>query len=454
MQDNKITLSAAEMPTKWYNLTADLPSPPPPPLHPATQQPIGPDDLAPLFPMELIKQEVSRERWIPIPEELLDILLIWRPSPLVRARRLEQALETPAKIYYKNESVSPPGSHKPNTAVAQAYYNMKEGVKRIATETGAGQWGSALAFATNMFGLECTVYMVRVSYEQKPYRKMLMQAWGAECFSSPTDRTNAGRAILAKDPDTLGSLGIAISEAVEDAATHDDTKYSLGSVLTHVCTHQSVVGLEAKKQLEKVGETPDILIGCIGGGSNFSGFAFPFVKDKIDGKDMRIIGVEPHACPTFTKGEYRYDFGDTAQMTPLLPMHTLGHSFVPAGIHAGGLRYHGGAPILSHAIQLGLIEAEAVHQIEAFEAGVLFARTEGHVPAPETNHAIAATIREANKCKETGEAKTIAFNYSGHGFFDLASYEAFFDGKLEDYEYPEEKIKAALAELPVIEMPS
>jgi tryptophan synthase beta chain len=452
MKDSKITLSPAEVPTKWYNLAADLPKPAPPPLHPGTLQPIGPEALAPIFPMALIEQEVSQQRWIDIPEEVLDILMIWRPSPLVRARRLEQALGTPAKIYYKNESYSPPGSHKPNTAVAQAYFNKKEGVKRIATETGAGQWGSALAFATNMFGLKCTIYMVRVSYEQKPYRKMLMQTWGAECFPSPTNRTNAGRAILAKDPDTLGSLGIAISEAVEDAATHDDTKYSLGSVLNHVCMHQTVVGLEVRKQLEKAGDAPDILIGCVGGGSNFSGFAFPFVKDVVDGKGLRIIAAEPHACPTLTKGEYRYDFGDTAQTTPLLPMHTLGHSFVPAGIHAGGLRYHGDAPLMCHAVNLGLIEAQAVHQIEAFEAGVLFARTEGHVPAPETNHAIAVAIREANTCTETGEAKTIAFNYSGHGFFDLSAYEAYFDGKLEDYEYPEAAIKAALAELPVVPM--
>jgi tryptophan synthase beta chain len=452
MKDNKIILSPAEVPTKWYNLAADLPKPAPPPLHPGTLQPIGPEALAPIFPMALIEQEVSQQRWIDIPEEVLDILRIWRPSPLVRARRLEQALGTPAKIYYKNESFSPPGSHKPNTAVAQAYFNKKEGVKRIATETGAGQWGSALAFATNMFGLKCTIYMVRVSYEQKPYRKMLMQTWGAECFPSPTNRTNAGRAILAKDPNTLGSLGIAISEAVEDAATHDDTKYSLGSVLNHVCMHQTIVGLEARKQLEKAGDTPDILIGCVGGGSNFSGFAFPFVKDVIDGKGLRIVAAEPHACPTLTKGEYRYDFGDTAQTTPLLPMHTLGHSFVPPGIHAGGLRYHGDAPLMCHAVNLGLIEAQAVHQIEAFEAGVLFARTEGHVPAPETNHAIAVAIREANKCTETGEAKTIAFNYSGHGFFDLSAYDAYFAGKLEDYEYPEEAIKKALAELPVVPM--
>jgi tryptophan synthase beta chain len=452
MQDNKITLSPAEVPTKWYNLAADLPSPVPPPLNPGTLQPIGPEALAPIFPMALIEQEVSRERWIPIPEEVLNILMIWRPSPLVRARRLEQALGTPAKIYYKNESYSPPGSHKPNTAVAQAYYNKKEGVKRIATETGAGQWGSALAFATNMFGLKCTIYMVRVSYEQKPYRKMLMQCWGAECFPSPTNRTHAGRAILEKDPNTLGSLGIAISEAVEDAATHDDTKYSLGSVLSHVCMHQTIVGLEAKKQFEKVDAKPDILIGCVGGGSNFSGFAFPFVKDKIDGRDMHIIAAEPHACPSLTKGEYRYDFGDTAMTTPLLAMHTLGHSFVPAGIHAGGLRYHGDAPILCHAVKLGLIEAQAVHQIEAFEAGVLFARTEGHVPAPETSHAIAVAVREANKCKETGEAKTIAFNYSGHGFFDLSAYEKYFAGELQDFEYPAEAIKKALAELPVVKM--
>ncbi|MFH1415469.1 MAG: TrpB-like pyridoxal phosphate-dependent enzyme [Elusimicrobiota bacterium] len=450
MEDYKITLSENEIPQQWYNVQPDLITPLPPPLTP-DGNPIGPEDLAPIFPMELIKQEVSQERWIEIPDEILDLYKIWRPSPLHRARRLEKALGTPARIYYKNESVSPPGSHKPNTAVAQAYYNKQEGIMTLATETGAGQWGSALSFATKLLGMTCRVYMVKISYDQKPYRKILMQTWGAECFSSPTNRTNAGRAILEQDPDSLGSLGIAISEAVEDAATHDDVKYALGSVLNHVILHQSIVGLETKKQLALAGETPSVLIGCVGGGSNFSGFAFPFVKDKIDGNlDVEIIGAEPTACPTLTKGPYRYDHGDTAKMTPLMMMYTLGHDFVPPGIHAGGLRYHGDAPLLCSLVNDGVISAKAYHQLEVFEAAMQFARTEGHLPAPETAHAIKCVIDEAMKCKETGEEKCIVFNYSGHGFFDLSSYLAYHDGKLEEYEYPEEKIKQSISKLPDI----
>jgi len=451
MDNYKILLSENEIPQKWYNIQPDLPTPLPPPLKP-DGTPIGPEDLAPIFPMELIKQEVSQERWIEIPDEILDILKLWRPTPLKRARRLEKALNTPARIYFKDESVSPPGSHKPNTAVAQAYFNMKEGINTIATETGAGQWGSALAFATNLLGMKCRVYMVRVSYEQKPYRKILMQTWGAECFSSPTDRTNAGRSILEKDPNSLGSLGIAISEAVEDAATHDDVKYSLGSVLNHVILHQTIVGLETQEQLNAAGEKPDILIGCVGGGSNFAGFVFPFVKDKLSGDlEVDIIGAEPTACPTLTKGPYRYDHGDTAKMTPLMKMYTLGHDFVPPGIHAGGLRYHGDAPLLCSLVNYKVISARAYHQLEVFDAAIKFARTEGMVPAPETSHAIKAVIDEAEKCRETGEEKCIVFNYSGHGFFDLASYQAYFDGQLEEYEYPEEKIKESISQLPDID---
>ncbi len=448
METTKIFLDEKDMPQRWYNIQADLPKPLAPPLHPATGQPLGPEDLAPLFPMELIKQEVSTERWVEIPAEVMEIYRLWRPTPLVRARRLEKVLKTPARIYYKNESVSPPGSHKPNTAVAQAYYNKKEGVVRLATETGAGQWGSALSFATNLFGLKCSVYMVRVSYDQKPYRKFMMQVWGAEAFGSPTDRTNAGRKILEQDPNSPGSLGIAISEAAEDAATHEDTKYSLGSVLNHVLLHQSIVGQEAKKQLEIVGETADILVGCIGGGSNFAGFAFPFIADKLKGQDMRVVAVEPEACPTVTKGPYRYDFGDTAETAPLLKMFTLGHTFIPPGIHAGGLRYHGMAPLVSLLYDQKIIEAVAYHQITCFEAGVTFARAEGILPAPETNHAIKAVIDEANKCTQTGEEKVIVFNFSGHGHFDLASYECYFSGQLKDYAYPQEKVEEALKHLP------
>ncbi|MCX7919133.1 MAG: TrpB-like pyridoxal phosphate-dependent enzyme [bacterium] len=451
IHEYRILLSQKELPQQWYNMQADLPNPLPPPLNPATGEPIGPEALAPIFPMELIKQEVSQERWIEIPDDILDVLKLWRPTPLHRAFRLEEALKTPARIYYKNESLSPPGSHKPNTAVAQAYYNKQEGVKRIATETGAGQWGSALAFACCLFGLKCTVYMVKVSYEQKPYRRSLMHTWGAEVFASPTNLTNAGRSILAKNPDSPGSLGIAISEAVEDAATHEDTKYSLGSVLNHVLLHQTIIGLETKKQLALVNEKPDILIGCVGGGSNFAGFVFPFVKDKLDGKsDIRFIAVEPTACPSLTKGQYRYDFGDTAMMTPLLKMYTLGHSFVPPGIHAGGLRYHGDAPLLCALVKERVIEAVAVKQIPVFEAAKLFAQTEGILPAPETSHAIRVAIDEAIKCRETGEKKVIVFNFSGHGHFDLGAYDKFLAGQLEDFEYSKEMVDKALAELPVI----
>ncbi len=450
MEQSKIILSEKEIPQAWYNIQPDLPEPLAPPLHPKTFKPLGPEDLAPLFPMELIKQEVSQERWIDIPDEVLDVYKLWRPTPLHRAYRLEKALNTPARIYYKNESISPPGSHKPNTAVAQAYYNKKEGVKRIATETGAGQWGSAIAFGCNIFGLKCTVYMVKVSYEQKPYRRVLMETWGAEVHPSPSNLTNAGRSILEKDPKCSGSLGIAISEGVEDAVTHDDTKYSLGSVLNHVLLHQTVVGLELKKQLKLAGEKPDILIGCVGGGSNFAGFCFPFVKDKLQGKKIQIIACEPEACPTLTRGPYRYDFGDTACTAPVVKMFTLGHSFVPPPIHAGGLRYHGDAPLVCLLVNKGIIEARAYHQNPIFEAAVLFARTEGILPAPETAHCIKAAMDEAKKCKETGEEKCIVIAFSGHGHFDLASYDAYLGKKLKDYAYPEEKIKEALASIPSI----
>jgi len=451
MDDLRVILNSDELPDKWYNIQADLPRPLEPPLNPATKKPIGPQDLAAIFPMEVIKQEVSQERWISIPEEVRDVYRLWRPTPLQRAIRLEKALGTPAKIYFKNESVSPPGSHKPNTSVAQAYYNMKEGVKRLTTETGAGQWGSALAFACNLFNLKCTVYMVKVSYQQKPYRKSLMHVWNAEVIPSPSDKTNAGRKILEEDPDSLGSLGIAISEAVEDAATHDDTKYSLGSVLNHVLLHQTVVGLETKKQLEMIDVDPDILIGCVGGGSNFSGFCFPFLGDKIKGKsDVKAIAVEPTACPTLTKGPYMYDFGDTAEMTPLVKMYTLGHTFVPAGIHAGGLRYHGDAPLLCALYNQKFMEAVAYNQNPVFEAAVLFARTEGILPAPETAHAIRAAVDEALKCKKTGEKKNIVFNFSGHGHFDLSAYDQYLSGKLKDFEYPKKRIEEAIKKIPKV----
>jgi len=450
MEDTKIVLSEKELPQKWYNIQADLPEPLAPPINPKTKQPIGPQDLAPIFPMELIKQEVSQERWIEIPDELLDIYKLWRPSPLHRAKRLEKYLKTPARIYFKNESVSPAGSHKPNTAIAQAYYNKKEGVKRLATETGAGQWGSALSLACNFFDLECTVYMVKVSYDQKPYRKFLMQTYGAKVFASPTNLTNSGRAVLKNDPNSPGSLGIAISEAVEDAATHDDTKYSLGSVLNHVILHQTIVGLETQKQLKIADEKPDILIGCVGGGSNFGGFTFPFIPEKIKGKDIKIIAVEPTSCPTLTKGPFRYDHGDVAKFTPLMMMYTLGHSFIPPAIHAGGLRYHGAAPLVSLLLNKKIIEAVAYPQNPVFEAAITFARTEGILPAPETAHAIKCAIDEAIKCREKKEEKCIVMNFSGHGHFDLSAYDKYISGQLEDYELPEEKIKEALSELPEI----
>ncbi|MCJ7473287.1 MAG: TrpB-like pyridoxal phosphate-dependent enzyme [Actinobacteria bacterium] len=450
-EEKKIFLTEEEMPRQWYNINPDLPKPLAPPLNPQTGKPLGPDDLSVLFPMELIKQEMSMDNYIDIPEELVEIYRIWRPSPLIRATRLEKFLDTPAKIYYKNESVSPAGSHKPNTAIAQAYYNKKEGVKKIATETGAGQWGSALAFACNLLEIELTVYMVKVSYQQKPYRRSLMHLWGAEVFASPTDRTEAGRAMLAQDPDSPGSLGLAISEAVEHAAkSGGDTKYSLGSVLNHVILHQSIVGLETKKQFEKIGLYPDILIGCIGGGSNFGGFVFPFIPDKKAGKDIRIIAAEPIACPTVTKGPYTYDYGDTAKMAPIVKMYSLGHDFIPAPIHAGGLRYHGMAPQVSLLAAEKMIEAVALPQNPVFEAAITFARTEGIVPAPETAHAIRVAMDEAIKCKETGEEKVIAFNFSGHGHFDLSAYDAYLSGKLEDYEYPDEKIKESLKNLPKV----
>ncbi len=451
MVDDKIILSEKEMPDKWYNIQPDLPTPLRPPLNPGTGKPISPKDLSPIFPMSLIEQEVSQERWIEIPDELMEVYKIWRPTPLRRARRLEKALGTPARIYFKDESVSPAGSHKPNTAVAQAYYNKKEGVKKLATETGAGQWGSALSFACNIFGLKCEVYMVRVSYDQKPYRKFLMQLWGGEVYPSPSDRTEAGRAILKKDPNTPGSLGIAISEAIEVAAKNDDVKYSLGSVLNHVLLHQTIVGQEVKKQLKIAGEKkPDILVGCCGGGSNFAGFSFPFVKDKLDGQEMKIIGTEPAACPTLTRAPYRYDFGDTAQMTPLLMMHTLGHKFVPPGIHAGGLRYHGMAPLVSLLVDQKVIEPRSYHQNAVFEAAVLFAKTEGTVPAPETAHAIKAVIDEALRCKKERKEECIVLMFSGHGHFDLGSYNAYLSGELKDFDLPQAKIDEALKDVPCI----
>ncbi len=452
MEDNKILLPKKEMPLSWYNIQADLSKPVPPALHPGTGKPATAEDFAPIFAGPLIEQEVSRERWITIPEEVMEILSIWRPTPLIRARRLEKFLDTPAKIYFKDESVSPAGSHKPNTAVAQAYYNKISGTKRLTTETGAGQWGSALAFATNFFGLECIVYMVKVSYEQKPYRRSLMQIWKAKVTPSPSMNTEAGRKILEKDPDCPGSLGIAISEAIEDTVKSRNTKYTLGSVLNHVLMHQTVIGLEAKRQLAMAGETPDIMIGCCGGGSNFAGLIFPFVFDKLnENRQIRFIGTEPEACPTLTKGPYRYDFGDTAQTTPLIKMHTLGHNFVPPCIHAGGLRYHGMAPLVSFLQNEKIIEPRSYHQNAVFEAAVTFARTEGRVPAPETSHAVRAAIDEALRCKKEGRAQTIVFNYSGHGFFDLSSYDKYFSGKLDDFEYPKQKIEESLKDLPNVE---
>ena len=447
MAERRFDLGEREIPRKWFNLLPELPEKPPPPLHPGTGQPIGPEALAPIFPISLIEQEVSTEAWIPIPEEVLEIYRLWRPTPLFRAERLERALATPARIYYKYEGVSPAGSHKPNTAVAQAFYNAKEGVKRLATETGAGQWGSALAFACNQFGLECKVYMVRVSYDQKPYRRSMMRTWGASVTPSPSDETEAGRKILAQDPNSPGSLGIAISEAVEDAAKRNDTKYSLGSVLNHVLLHQTVIGLEAKKVFEKIGDSPDVIVGCTGGGSNFAGISFPYVADKIAGKPIRIVAVEPAACPTLTRGEFRYDFGDTARMTPLLPMYTLGHDFMPPSIHSGGLRYHGMAPLVSQLVKSGLVEPTSYMQTECFDAGILFARTEGILPAPEATHAIRGAIVEAERCKREGKAEAILFNLCGHGHLDLAAYDSYLDGRLEDFELPQSEIDAAMEKI-------
>ncbi len=453
MKEVKILLNESDVPRQWYNLAADLPTPLLPPLGP-DGKPVTPDMLAPVFPMNLIEQEVSASRWIDIPEEILDILYRWRPTPLRRAVYLERHLKTPARIYYKDESVSPPGSHKPNTSVAQAWYNKQFGIKRLTTETGAGQWGSALAFACKLLGLECKVFMVRISFDQKPFRKMMMGVWGANCVASPSSETNAGRKILKEMPDTPGSLGIAISEAIEAAVTDPSgkTRYSLGSVLNHVLLHQTIIGLEAKKQLKKAGEKlPNIVIACAGGGSNFAGLSFPFVADKINGADIKIIPVEPKACPTMTRGPFTYDFGDTACTTPLLAMHTLGHAFVPPPIHAGGLRYHGMAPLVCQAIVEGLLEPRAYHQLESYEAAVTWAGTEGFIPAPETSQALAAVIDEARKAKEEGKEKVILFNYSGHGLMDLVGYDAYLSGKLSDYEMPEadlEKYTGQLKNLP------
>ena len=442
MEQRKIFLSEDEMPRQWYNILADIKMNPP--LGP-DGNPVTPDQLAPVFPMNLIEQEVSTERWIDIPEPVLDVLKIWRPAPLVRARNLEKALGTPARIYFKNESLSPPGSHKPNTAVPQAYYNKEFGIKRITTETGAGQWGSALAFACAQFGLECKIYMVRVSFDQKPYRKSMMATWGGKCIPSPSPYTKAGRDVLERDPNTPGSLGIAISEAIEEAVSDESgqTRYSLGSVLNHVMLHQSIIGLEAKKQMEKIGEYPDIIIGCAGGGSNFAGLSFPFVRDKINGKQIEIYPVEPTACPTLTKAPFVYDHGDTAKYTPLLPMHSLGHAFVPPPIHSGGLRYHGMAPTVSQLVDEGLFTPKSVRQQEVFKAGILAARTEGIIPAPETNHALATVVDEANKAKEEGKEKVILFNWSGHGLIDLTAYDNYLAGNIKDIELSDEEIANA-----------
>jgi tryptophan synthase beta chain len=444
----KVFLEEREMPHQWYNIMADMPNKPLPPLHPGTKKPIGPDDLAPLFPMGLIQQEVATDRWIDIPEEVFDIYKIWRPSPMYRAYNLEKHLDTPARIYYKNEGVSPAGSHKPNTAVAQAYYNYKEGVKKITTETGAGQWGSALSFATQKFGIELQVFMVKISFHQKPYRKMMMNTWGATCVPSPSELTDSGKKILAEDPDSPGSLGIAISEAVEMAAKNEDTKYSLGSVLNHVLLHQTIIGQEAMKQLEKMDAEADVVIGCFGGGSNFAGISFPFIRENlIHNKNIQVIAAEPASCPKLTRGQFQYDFGDTVGLTPLLAMYTLGHNFVPAKIHAGGLRYHGAGTVVSQLLKDKLIEAQAVEQLESFQAGTLFARTEGFIPAPETNHAIAVAIREANKAKREGKQKNILFNFSGHGMIDLAAYDKYFSGELHNFSVSDEEIAKSLGQL-------
>jgi tryptophan synthase beta chain len=452
--ETKIVLGESELPRRWYNVQADLPTAPRPVLHPGTGEPVGPDDLAPLFPMELILQEVSDRPEIEIPDEVLDVYRLWRPTPLYRARRLEEALGTRSRIFYKYEGVSPAGSHKPNTAVAQAYYNRAEGRSRLATETGAGQWGSALALACGLFELECKVYMVRVSYEQKPFRRSLMETWGATVVPSPSEDTQSGTAIRADDPDSPGSLGIAISEAVEDAAGRDDTGYSLGSVLNHVLLHQTVIGQEALLQMERADAFPDVVVGCVGGGSNFAGLSFPFIREKIAGREIDVLACEPAACPTLTRGPFAYDFGDTAQLTPLVPMHTLGHDFVPAPIHAGGLRYHGAAPLVSQLLLDGLIRAEAYGQNEVFASAVLFGRTEAIVPAPEAAHAIHGALRAAAEADESGEERTILFNLSGHGHFDMAAYDRFLAGDLEDFELPDDDIARALRALEALPKPA
>ncbi len=440
----KHILSERDMPRKWYNIQADMPTPMRPPLHPGTGQPIAAADLERVFPGNLIEQEMSTQRWIDIPEPVIERLLTFRPTPLRRAYAFEKALKTPAKIYCKDESVSPPGSHKFNTAIAQAFYNKEFGIKRIATETGAGQWGSSLALACQFFGLELKVYMVRVSFEQKPFRKLMMQAWGAKCVGSPSQDTAAGRKVLAEMPDTPGSLAIAISEAVEDAVTTPDTRYALGSVLNHVLLHQTIIGLETQKQFKKLGVSPDVVVGCAGGGSNFAGIAFPFLREKIHGANVRIVAAEPTACPTLTRGVFGYDFGDLSGSTPLLPMYTLGHKFIPAALHAGGLRYHGMAPLVSQLTKDGLVEATSVQQLESYAAGVLWARTEGFIPAPETTHAIAAVVREAERAREEGVEKNIVFCYSGHGIMDLSGYDAYLGGRLTNYELPQSEIDRAI----------
>ncbi len=448
--ENKIVLSEKDIPEAWYNILPDLPRPLDPLLSPRTMKPATPEELIPLFPPDLLQQEVSMERWIDIPGEVIDAYRLYRPTPMFRARRLEAALDTPAKIYYKYEGVSPPGSHKPNTAIAQAYYNKKAGTKRLATETGAGQWGSALALACKLMGLECSVYMVKASYNQKPYRRILMQIWGASVDASPTDKTNSGRSVLEQDPDCPGSLGIAISEAVEDAATDENARYSLGSVLNHVLMHQTVIGMECQKQMEAVEEEPDVIYGCVGGGSSFGGISLPYVKEKIGGRNIQLVAVEPTACPTLTRGIYAYDFGDGVGIGPVAKMYTLGHDFIPAPIHAGGLRYHGDSPLLCSLYDQGIIEAVAYNQIPVFEAAVTFAGAEGIVPAPESAHAVRAAIDDALRSKEAGQQRTILFNLTGHGHFDLSAYDDYFAGRLEDFEYPEEKIKKALTHLPQV----
>ena len=451
-QRTRFDLRPEDVPSAWFNIMPDLAQkvPPLPPLHPMTKEPIGPEDLAPLFPMSLIMQEVSTDQWIDIPGPVIDIYRLWRPTPLFRATRLEQALQTPARIYFKNESVSPAGSHKPNTAVPQAYFNKEAGIRRIATETGAGQWGSSMAMASNIFGLECTVYMVKASFEQKPYRRIFMEMFGADVLASPSDTTNSGRAILSEHPDSTGSLGIAISEAVEDAATHGDTSYALGSVLGHVLLHQSVIGLEAQKQMEMAGERPDVIVGCVGGGSNYAGIAYPFMAGKLRGQtpDLRFVATEPAACPTLTKGTYAYDYGDTAQIAPIVPMYTLGHDFVPAPVHAGGLRYHGDAPSLSALVHEGYMEAKAYTQNEIFGAAVQFAKTQGIIPGPEPAHAIKGAIDEAIEAREAGEERVILFNLSGHGHFDMQAYDDYLNGRLPEVEFDPADEDAALANLP------